>query len=145
LNSRQGIAKLWGRAKHLTTARASQQQGEPVQFQSFGPDGIKTVNVPRWAAVLIGAVVIAASLALLVLAATAALILLPVLMVAGLIYGWWFRRKLARMGREGWPEPDGSRSPREGDIIDAEFVVIEPTEPRAPDNRRIGHVNNPRS
>jgi Zn-dependent protease with chaperone function len=110
-----------------------------VQFQSFGPDGVRTVNVPKWAAVLIGAVVLAASLALLVLAATAALILLPALLVAGLVYGWWFRRKLARMGREGWPEPGATRSPREGDIIDAEFVVIEPAEPRTPDTGRIGH------
>jgi Zn-dependent protease with chaperone function len=117
-----------------------------VQFQSFGPDGVRTVNVPRWAAVLIGSIVVAASLALLVLAATAALILLPVLLVAGLIYGWWFRRKLARMGREGWPEPGGNnRNPREGDIIDADFVVIEPAEPRAPETRRIGHQESPRN
>jgi Zn-dependent protease with chaperone function len=110
-----------------------------VRFQSFGPDGVRTVNVPKWAAVLIGAITVAASLALLVLAATAALVLLPVLLVAGLIYGWWFRRKLARMGREDWPGPGDDRHPREGDIIDAEFVVIEPAEPRAPETRRIGH------
>jgi Zn-dependent protease with chaperone function len=116
-----------------------------VQFQSFGPDGVRTVNVPKWAAVLIGAVVVAASLALLALAATAALILLPLLLVAGLIYGWWIRRKLARMGREGWPEPGGPRKPREGDIIDAEFVVIEPEKQRLPDARRIGKDDNQRS
>jgi membrane protein implicated in regulation of membrane protease activity len=116
-----------------------------VRFQSFGPDGVRTVNLPKWAAVLIGAVAVAASLALLVLAATVALILLPVLLVAGLIYGWWFRRKLARMQRDGWPEPDGDRYQREGDIIDAEFVVIEPTEPRTPDARRIGDENHPRN
>jgi membrane protein implicated in regulation of membrane protease activity len=110
-----------------------------VQFQSFGPDGVRTVNIPKWAAVLIGVIVLAASLALLVLAATVALILLPVLLVAGLVYGWWFRRKLARMEREGWPGPDSRRPAREGDIIDAEFVVIEPAEPRTPDTRRIGH------
>jgi hypothetical protein len=41
------------------------------------------------------------------------------------------------MGREGWPEPGSQRPARHGDIIDAEFVVIEPAEPRAPDTRRI--------
>jgi hypothetical protein len=116
-----------------------------VQFQTFGPDGVKTVKVPKWAAVLIGVLVLAASLALLVLAATAALLLLPVLLAAGLVYGWWVRRKLRRMGRDDWPDQGGRRSPREGDIIDAEFVVIEPAAQSASDTRRIGQDDTARN
>lgn len=97
----------------------------PVQFQHFGPDGIKTVKVPQWLAVLIAIGVAALALVLFVLAASAALVLLPVLALVGLIYGWWLRRKLRAMPRDWEAGPE--RRPQEPhDTIDADFVVVEP-------------------
>jgi hypothetical protein len=95
-----------------------------VQFHKLGPDGVQIVKVPQWLAVTIGIVVVALSLALVVLAASFALILLPVLVLASVVYGWWVRRKMRKSGVV-WPDAGAPGSNRNPDIIDGEFIVIE--------------------
>ncbi|MGL4727817.1 MAG: hypothetical protein ACRCWO_03585 [Bosea sp. (in: a-proteobacteria)] len=102
-----------------------------MQFNKLGPDGIQIVKVPQWLAVIIGIVVVALSLTLVVLAASFALILLPILVLASLVYGWWIRRKIRKSGA-AWPKPNaGSRNP---DIIEGDFIVLEPRRNSGPDD-----------
>lgn len=115
-----------------------------MQPDQSGPPQMHIIRLPGWAAVLIGAGVLAATLALLALAATAALILLPVLLLAGLIYGWWFRRKFAAQAQQhGWPVDGAPHASRNGDIIEGEFVIIETAQPDAPTAPQIGKGNPP--
>jgi hypothetical protein len=103
-----------------------------VEFRQIGPNGIKTVKVPQWLALLIAAAIAVVAIVVFVLAASAALVLLPILALVGLVTGWWLRRKIAREGGQ-WP-PRPAAPQQSDDIIDAEFEVIEPPrETRKPD------------
>ncbi len=101
-----------------------------VQFHKLGPDGIKVVSVPNWLAALVGVGVMGLALTLLIVAASAALILLPILALAGLVYGWWMRRQIRKSG-VSWPSGSDA-GPRNGEIIEGEFVVIETKRNDAP-------------
>ena len=86
--------------------------------------------MPRWAVWLATAASLAVGITLFLLAASLALILLPVVMVAGAIALWRLRRRMRAAGFDpatfGRPPPVEPR----GDIVDAEYRVIEPGDRR---------------
>jgi hypothetical protein len=95
-----------------------------VEFRQIGPNGVKTVKVPQWLALMIAAAVAVVAIVVFVLAASAALVLLPILALVGLVTGWWLRRKIIKEGGQWPPQPPATRRPE--DVIDADFEVIEP-------------------
>jgi hypothetical protein len=88
---------------------------------------VRFLQIPRWAAVLIGVAAVAFAIALVLLSLTVLLIALPVLAVIGGIY---YLFGLPR-GRRGAGERSGP------EVIDAEYRVIEPTQ--------IDRERNPRN
>lgn len=79
---------------------------------------VRFLQVPRWAALLIGAAAVAFAIALFLLSLTVLLIALPVLAVIGGIY-YLFGLPGGRRGAGERTNPD---------VIDAEYRVIEPTQ-----------------
>jgi hypothetical protein len=92
-----------------------------LDFRVHGPQGVKAIRLPQWAMILVAVAAAAVGIVLFVLAASVALIVLPVVILAGIIGGWWMRRKMRK------EFPDGRSTPRRGDsgpIIDGEFKVL---------------------
>jgi hypothetical protein len=85
---------------------------------------IRTVQIPRWVALVVGALAIAFAIALFLLSLTVFLLVLPVLAVAGAIYYLFgpFRGKRKPSAQPGY------------EVIDAEYRVIEPR--RVEDERK---------
>jgi hypothetical protein len=77
---------------------------------------IRTFQIPRWAALGVGALAIAFAIALFLLSLTVFLLILPVLAVAGVIYYLLGPFRGQRKTTSG----------RDYDVIDAEYRVIEP-------------------
>ncbi len=92
----------------------------------------QAARMPRWAAWLTMAVSAVIGLTLFLLAASLALILIPVVLIAGAIFMWRLKRRLKQAGF-GEPSPfprETVNDPRE--IIDAEYRIIERSEPPRP-------------
>ncbi|WP_439494154.1 hypothetical protein [Bosea sp. (in: a-proteobacteria)] len=92
--------------------------------------GGRAAAMPRWAAWLAMAASLVIGVGLFLLAASLALILLPVAAVAGAIAVWRLR---SRMKAAGFGQPgafsERSPTPVRGEIIDAEYRIIESGEP----------------
>lgn len=102
-----------------------------IHFASFGTSWS---SLPFGAKVRLGVTALAGLLILaLVLSLSAALflVLAPILLVSGLIGGFFMRR---RMRAAGFPDPRQQR-PNDSRTIDAQYVVIEP-ERNDTDSRR---------
>ena len=87
--------------------------------------------MPRWQAWLAMASSLIVGVALFLLAASLALILIPVVLVAGAIAVWRLKAKLKAAGID--PANPFTGRPRQADrveVIDAEYRIIEPDEPR---------------
>jgi hypothetical protein len=91
----------------------------------------RTRAMPRWQAWLAMAASLTLGVALFVLAASLALILIPVVLVAGAIAVWRLRSKLKAAGIDpANPFANQGRQPERVEVIDAEYRIIEPQEPR---------------
>ena len=77
---------------------------------------IRTFQIPRWLALVVGALAIAFAVALFLLSLTVFLLVLPVLAVAGALYYLFAPSRNARKSGMG----DGFKT------IDAEYRVVEP-------------------
>jgi hypothetical protein len=77
---------------------------------------IRMLKIPRWLALVVGALSVAFAIALFLLSLTVFLLVLPVLAVAGAIYYLFgpFRGTRRTSAKPGY------------DVIDAEYRVIEP-------------------
>ncbi|WP_293808010.1 hypothetical protein [uncultured Bosea sp.] len=87
--------------------------------------------VPRWQARLAMAASLVVGVALFLLAASLALILIPVVLVVGAIAVWRLKAKLKAAGIN--PADPFANQPRQQgrvEVIDAEYRIIEPDEPR---------------
>jgi len=91
----------------------------------------RTRAMPRWAAWLAMAASFVVGIALFLVAASLALILIPIVAVAGAIAIW---RLKAKMKAAGFDQADPfARGPQQAgrvEVIDAEYRIIEPDEPR---------------
>lgn len=101
-----------------------------IRVNLYEQIGGRAATMPRWAAWLAMAASLVIGVVLFLLAASLALILLPVAALAGAIAIWRLRSRLkaAGFGQPG-PVPGEPRGARPGEIIDAEYRVIEPNEP----------------
>ena len=91
----------------------------------------RTRAMPRWQAWLAMAASLTVGVALFVLAASLALILIPVVLVAGAIAVWRLKAKLKAAGIDpANPFASQPRQPDRVEVIDAEYRIIEPDEPR---------------
>ena len=91
----------------------------------------RLVRLPRWASWLVMAGAFAIGVLLFLVAASLALILVPVVIVGGAFAAWQMRRRMRSAGIDpqnpfGRPQPETAR----GEIVDAEYRVIEPGERR---------------
>lgn len=77
---------------------------------------VRFLQIPRWLAVVVGALTIAFAIALFLLSLTVFLLILPVIVVAGALY---YLFGLPRTARK-------SRGDRQVEIIEGEYRVIEP-------------------
>ena len=74
--------------------------------------GIKLIRMPRWAAALVLIAAVSLGLLLIVLAAGLALIIIPAVIIAGMILRWRLHRRMAQ-------------APRQGDVIDVEYRIVD--------------------
>lgn len=90
-----------------------------------------TARLPRWASYLIMAGAFALGVLLFLVAASLALVLIPVVLIGGAIAAWQMRRRLRAAGIDP-QNPFGRQQPgpAQGEIVDAEYRVIEPNERR---------------
>jgi hypothetical protein len=87
--------------------------------------------LPRWQAWLAMVASFAIGLTLFVLAASLALILIPVALVVGTIAIWRLKARLKAAGFDrADPFAGEPRQPDRVEVIDAEYRIIEPDEPR---------------
>ena len=86
-----------------------------IRFIRYDRGDPRVVTIPRWALILGAVAAVLLGILVLTLAAGIALIAVPVALVAGGIAAWIGRGR--RVGR--------ADAPRDPDIIDAEFRVIE--------------------
>lgn len=87
--------------------------------------------MPRWHAWLAMAASLVVGATLFLLAASLALILIPVVLVVGAIAVWRLKAKLKAAGIDpANPFANQPRQPDRVEIIDAEYRIIEPDEPR---------------
>ena len=111
---------------------AWQETDEPkmIRVNLYEQIGGRAAAMPRWAAWLAMAASLVIGVVLFLLAASLALILLPVAALAGAIAIWRLRSRLkaAGFGQPG-PVPGEPRGAPRGEIIDAEYRVIEQNEP----------------
>lgn len=91
----------------------------------------KLVRLPRWASWLVMAGAFAVGVLLFLVAASLALILVPVVIAGGALAAWQMRRRLRAAGIDP-QDPFGRQQPEtaRGEIVDAEYRVIEPGERR---------------
>lgn len=89
----------------------------------------KLVRLPRWASWLVMAGAFAVGVLLFLVAASLALILVPVVIAGGALAAWQMRRRLRAAGIDP-QDPFGRQQPEtaRGEIVDAEYRVIEPGE-----------------
>jgi hypothetical protein len=90
----------------------------------------RPAGLPRWASWLAMAGSLVVGVTLFLIAASLALILIPVVAIAGAIAIWRLKARLkaAGFGQPG-PFPRQGQQADRGEIIDAEYRVIEPGEP----------------
>lgn len=91
----------------------------------------RLVRLPRWASYLVMAGAFVVGVLLFLVAASLALILVPVVIAGGAIAAWQIRRRMRAAGLDpqnpfGRRQQDAAR----GEIVDAEYRVIEPNERR---------------
>jgi hypothetical protein len=87
--------------------------------------------MPRWQAWLAMAASLIVGITLFLLAASLALILIPVVLVVGAIAVWRLKAKLKAAGID--PADPFAGRPQQAErieVIDAEYRIIEPDEPR---------------
>ena len=91
----------------------------------------RPAGMPRWAAWLTMAASFAVGITLFLVAASLALILIPVVAIAGAIAIWRLKARLKAAGFERRADPfAGQARPQERiEIIDAEYRIIESSEP----------------
>jgi hypothetical protein len=91
----------------------------------------KLVRLPRWASWLVMAGAFAVGVLLFLVAASLALILVPVVIAGGAFAAWQMRRRLRAAGIDP-RDPFGRQRPEaaRGEIVDAEYRVIEPGDRR---------------
>jgi hypothetical protein len=90
----------------------------------------RMARLPRWASWLVMAGAFALGVLLFLVAASLALILVPVVLIGGAIAAWQLRRRMRAAGIDP-RQPFGRRPPDpHGEIVDAEYRVIEPGERR---------------
>ena len=76
---------------------------------------VRFLQIPRWAAVLVGVAALAFAVALFLLSLTVFLVLLPVIALASGLYYLFGRRRVAQPRHSGGVE-----------IIEGEYRVVEP-------------------
>lgn len=87
--------------------------------------------MPRWAAWLAMAASFVVGITLFLVAASLALILIPIVAIAGAIAVWRLKAKLKAAGFDRGGPFAGRPQPAERiEVIDAEYRIIEPDEPR---------------
>ncbi|KRE00139.1 hypothetical protein ASE63_08580 [Bosea sp. Root381] len=92
--------------------------------------GGRTARMPRWAAWLAMAASLVVGIVLFLVAASLALILIPVVAIAGAIAIWRLRRRMKAAGIDpSAPFPQQRRQPGHGEIVDAEYRIIDQGEP----------------
>ncbi len=91
----------------------------------------RLVRLPRWASYLVMAGAFVVGVLLFLVAASLALILVPVVIAGGAIAAWQIRRRMRAAGLDP-QNPFGRQQhdPARGEIVDAEYRVIEPNERR---------------
>jgi hypothetical protein len=103
-----------------------------VQYSRFDGQRMRTVRVPKWAAILILAASALVGVLFMVLAAGLALIALPVILVAGGVAAWLSRRR--GTAQRMYPSPGSAYSGRQrrggDDVIDGDYVVIDDRSPK---------------
>jgi len=93
--------------------------------------GARLVRLPRWATWLIMAAAFAVGVIIFLVAASLALILVPLVIAGGALAAWQMRRRMRAAGIDprnpfGRQRTDAAR----GEIVDAEYRVIEPGDRR---------------
>lgn len=90
-----------------------------------------TARLPRWASYLIMAGAFALGVLLFLVAASLALVLIPVVLIGGAVAAWQMRRRMRAAGIDP-QNPFERRQPEtaRGEIVDAEYRVIEPGDRR---------------
>ena len=91
----------------------------------------RTRAMPRWAAWLAMAASFVVGITLFLVAASLALILIPVVAIAGAIAVWRLKAKMKAAGFDrADPFAGAPQRPERVEVIDAEYRIIEPDEPR---------------
>jgi hypothetical protein len=91
----------------------------------------RLVRLPRWASWLVMAGAFVVGVLLFLVAASLALILVPVVIAGGAFAAWQMRRRMRAAGID--PQNPFQRRPQDaarGEIVDAEYRVIEPGDRR---------------
>ena len=91
----------------------------------------RLVRLPRWASWLVMAGAFVVGVLIFLVAASMALILVPVVIAGGAFAAWQMRRRMCAAGINP-DNPFERRQPEaaRGEIVDAEYRVIEPGERR---------------
>ncbi len=88
-------------------------------------------SMPRWASWLTMAASVVVGIALFVLAASLALILIPIVLAVGAFFAWRLRSKLKAAGLYSrGPFPAQPQRDERRDVVDAEYRIVEPEDPR---------------
>jgi hypothetical protein len=91
----------------------------------------RLVRLPRWASWLVMAGAFVVGVLIFLVAASLALILVPLVIAGGAFAAWQMRRRMRAAGID--PQNPFQRRPQDaarGEIVDAEYRVIEPGERR---------------
>ena len=91
----------------------------------------RLVRLPRWASWLVMAGAFVIGVLLFLVAASLALVLVPVVIAGGAFAAWQMRRRMRAAGID--PQNPFQRRPQDaprGEIVDAEYRVIEPGDRR---------------
>lgn len=90
-----------------------------------------TARLPRWASYLIMASAFALGVLLFLVAASLALVLIPVVLIGGAVAAWQMRRRMRAAGIDPQnPFGQPQQGAAQGEIVDAEYRVIETNERR---------------
>jgi len=91
----------------------------------------RLTRLPRWASWLVMAGAFAVGVLIFLVAASLALVLIPLVLAGGAFAAWQMRRRMRAAGIDP-QNPFGRQQPPpgQGEIVDAEYRVIEPNERR---------------